>query len=153
MAVNCFIYEGNLGKDPELKMHGDVPFCTFTMAQTIRRKIKGRDTEDTMWAEVTVWGNNAKRHVKNLHKGRRVVVTGSLAIEDWTDRSGSPKYTVKIRANEVDYMDEPTRRGGDESGGESDAAQAGGDQARTTGANHNQPGEETADTGSGDTPW
>lgn len=112
--INILIFEGNLGKDPELKKSGDgTPYCTFTMAQTVKRKKQGEEKEITMWAEVTIWGKIAENHAKNLHKGRRVIVNGSMLIEDWIDRDKKNRYTMKIKALEVNYADEPTRRGGD----------------------------------------
>lgn len=112
--INIFLFEGHLGKDPELKKSTDgTSYCTFTMAQTVKRKKQGEDKEHTMWAEVTIWGKIAENHAKNLHKGRRVIVNGSMFIEDWTDRDNRARYTMKIKALEVNYADEPTRRGGE----------------------------------------
>lgn len=112
--INIFLFEGHLGKDPELKKSNDnVPYCTFTMAQTVKRKVKGEDKEFPMWAEVTIWGKIAENHARNLHKGRRVIVNGSMFIEEWIDRDNKNRYTMKIKALEVNYADEPTRRGSD----------------------------------------
>jgi single-strand DNA-binding protein len=121
MSVNIFIFEGNLGKDPELKFDSkDNPYCTFTMAQTQKKKVKGEETEFVLWAEVTIYGKIASAHAKNLHKGRRVLVNGAMTIDEWTDRNQKNRYTLKIRATEVNYIDEPSRRG---AGGEPDQAQ------------------------------
>ena len=113
--INILIFEGHLGKDPVLKRDGsgNPLFCTFTMAQTIKRKVKGEPEELTIWAEVTIWGKIAESHAKNLHKGRRVIVNGSMLIEDWVDRDNKNRYTMKIKALEVNYADEPSRRSND----------------------------------------
>lgn len=113
--INIMILEGHLGKDPVLKRDsgGNPQFCTFTMAQTIKRKVKGEEQELTIWAEVTIWGKIAESHAKNLHKGRRVIVNGSMLIEDWVDRDNKNRYTMKIKALEVNYADEPSRRNND----------------------------------------
>lgn len=112
--INTFLFEGHLGKDPELKKgNGGTPYCTFRMAQTVKRTVKGEEKEFTMWAEVTIWGKIAENHAKNLHKGRRVIVNGSMFIEDWIDRDKKNRYTMKIKALEINYADEPTRRGGE----------------------------------------
>lgn len=122
MSVNILVFEGHLGKDPELKKDtGGNPFCTFTMAQTMKKKVKGEEMEYPLWAEVTIFGRIAESHAKNLHKGRRVLVNGSMTIEDWTDRQGKPRYTFKIKASEVNYIDEPSRRGGETATEESTA--------------------------------
>lgn len=115
--VNVIVFEGNLGKNPELKQspQGN-PYCVFTMAQTVKQKVRGEEKEITIWAEVTVFGKIAESLAKNLHKGRRVLVNGSFLIEDWTDRDGKNRYTLKIKAHEVNYLDEPSRRGTDASG-------------------------------------
>lgn len=140
--INTFLFEGHLGKDPELKKSGDgTSYCTFTMAQTVKRKKHGEEKEFTMWAEVTIWGKIAENHAKNLHKGRRVIVNGSMFIEDWIDRDKKNRYTMKIKALEVNYADEPTRRAGENAQEES-----------ATGANLDNYDEEKALTPADDTP-
>lgn len=123
--INTFLFEGHLGKDPELKFGADkTPYCAFTMAQTVKRRVKGEEKEFTMWAEVTIWGKIAVNHSKNLHKGRRVIVNGSMFIEDWIDRDKKNRYTMKIKALEVNYADEPTRRAADTAQEDSSATAA-----------------------------
>ena len=43
----------------------------------------------------------------------RVIVNGSMLIEDWVDRDNKNRYTMKIKALEVNYADEPSRRSND----------------------------------------
>lgn len=115
-AINFILFEGNLGRDPELKKTDQgTPYCDFTMAQTIEKSIKGEKKEFTTWAHVTVWGKIAESLAKNLHKGRRVLVRGSFIIDDWIDREGKERKSFNITADGVNYLDEPTRRGADES--------------------------------------
>lgn len=111
--INIILIEGHLGKDPELKKTGSgTPLCSFTVCQTIKRQVRGEEAEFPQWYEVTCYGRLAENHAKNLYKGRRVLVNGSLFVEDWTAKNGKEGYTMKITASEVNYLDAPTRRGG-----------------------------------------
>jgi single-strand DNA-binding protein len=75
---------GNLGNDPEQRFTADAkPVTSFSVATS--RKYK--DTEETTWFRVTVWGKQAESCYQYLHKGSKVLVEGRLN----PDTTGSPR--------------------------------------------------------------
>ena len=51
--------------------------------------------------EVECWGSLAEHVAESLEKGSRVVVTGSLCQNSWTDSEGNKRSTIRIRATAV----------------------------------------------------
>ena len=66
---------GNLGRDPEMRYTPDGnPVTSFTVATS--RKYK--DTDETTWFRISVWGKQAENCNQYLRKGSRVFVEGRL---------------------------------------------------------------------------
>jgi single-strand DNA-binding protein len=96
-------FEGNLTEDPELRFTpGGLPVANFRMASN--RQITNKDgskTEKTIYFTVTVWREQAEYVASSLRKGNRVIVVGYLETEEWVDRDGNKRTTLRITANEV----------------------------------------------------
>jgi len=103
MTTNHISLSGNVGRDPELrftKQGGAV--CTFSLAHTTR--VKQGDTwadGDTMWVKVTCWRRTAEQVANDVTKGSRVVVTGRLVVDKWTDKEGGQHVDLAITADDV----------------------------------------------------
>jgi single-strand DNA-binding protein len=59
-----------------------------------------RDADPT-FLNLTMWGPLADHAAESLHKGDRVVVTGELREEQWTDQQGHQRSTVVIHTSEI----------------------------------------------------
>ncbi|HEX8653063.1 MAG TPA: single-stranded DNA-binding protein [Pyrinomonadaceae bacterium] len=114
MSFNKIIVVGHLGRDPELRYTPQgQPVCTFNVATSERRKNKaGEQDEITTWFRVEVWGRQADSSAQYLAKGRLVYVEGRLRLEEWQDREGRQRYTLKVMATDVKFIDsgQPERR-------------------------------------------
>lgn len=75
--------------------------ANFTVAQTPRSK-RGDEWHDdpTIWFDVAVWGDPAENLVE-LNQGDTVIVTGGLAIDQWTDQTGDEHQKLVIRFAKV----------------------------------------------------
>lgn len=76
---------GNLGRDPEMRYTPDGKAVTSFSVATSR---KYRDTNETTWFRVTVWGNQAESCNLYLKKGSKVLVEGRLTPDP---DSGGPR--------------------------------------------------------------
>ncbi len=114
---------GRLGRDPEMRFTPQGTAITnFSVA--VGGKWTDRDGnergDDTEWFRVDVWGprgggeNNGLAGLCNqyLNKGQQVYVEGRLKTEQWTDRDGNPRTTVKIVANNVVFLGSKSERTG-----------------------------------------
>ena len=96
--LNVAILEGNLTRDPELKIVGnDLKICQFSIACNTGFG----DKEYANYFEVKVFGKNAENCQKFLVKGQSVKVIGSLKQERWNDQEGHKKSKITIEANQV----------------------------------------------------
>lgn len=87
---------GNLGKDPELKEHGETNICNFSIATTHY----GKGEKQTTWHNVTCFNKIAENVAQYLKKGSKAFIEGRI---DVSEHEG--KYYTKIIANNVQFLD------------------------------------------------
>lgn len=90
---------GNAGKNADLKYtKNGMAVCNFSVATSYKLK-NGEKT--TTWHTVVAWGPVAEYCAKNVTKGSRVFIDGSLATRKWTDKAGLERYVTEINAQSV----------------------------------------------------
>lgn len=115
------IIAGNLGKDAVAKStQNGKDFCSFPVAATIG----WGDKKQTIWIDVTKWGEGSQGLAKLLRKGSKVTVIGELST-----REHEGKTYLQCRATDVALQGdapggERQERGGQ--GGTDYGAQGGG---------------------------
>lgn len=102
--MNKAILCGNVGKDPQMRMAGELPVAEFSLATSERRRTKdadGRntDTEVTEWHRIVMMGRAAEYAEKYIRKGTRLLVEGKIHTRIWEDRN-----TLKHSVTEI-YVD------------------------------------------------
>jgi single-strand DNA-binding protein len=104
--INRVILLGNLGKDPEVKRLENNVVAKFPLATHENYKDKtGNWQKITEWHNIVLWGNQADRAEKILHKGSTIFLEGKLKTRKWTDSNGSERYTTEIYANSFKSLD------------------------------------------------
>ncbi|MGW1993229.1 single-stranded DNA-binding protein [Embleya sp. NPDC001921] len=81
---------GNITRDPEIRFTtGGVPVARLSIAATPRRFDKTTnkwiDGETTFWA-CTAWRSLAEHAAESLRKGDRVIASGTVTTQRWTDK-------------------------------------------------------------------
>lgn len=56
------------------------------------------DAGETVWVDVTVWGDDAERFAAAATKGVLVTATGRPRVRAWTSRDGQPRATLALDA-------------------------------------------------------
>ena len=83
---------GFVGTTPKLSVSANgVPYTSFRVAHTKRRldRLSGRWVDAyTTWFTVKLWNGHARNAAVSFHKGDPVVVTGSLAVDEWSGPDG-----------------------------------------------------------------
>lgn len=108
-TINHVELLGWLGNDPELRMlPNGAAVCKFSIA--VKRNgpndASGRPTAETEWINVETWEKLADNCNRYLHKGSRVLVTGSLRSESWTDKNtNQPRSRFYVRAEQALFLD------------------------------------------------
>ena len=97
---------GNLGRDPESRTTPTGKrLSQFSLAVTRRWKSGGENKEATDWFNVEVWGKLAEVAQQYMKKGSLVYVEGRLQTDKYEDKSGETKYSTKVVANTLQFLD------------------------------------------------
>lgn len=103
--ANTFTVVGNLSRDPEIRYtQNGKAVVSFNMADTPRSlNPSTNEWEDgtTLWLKVEAWDSMAENIAASLSKGMRVMVSGNLVQENYTDKEGRERISLKIKATEV----------------------------------------------------
>lgn len=104
---------GNLGRDPEMRYtQSGTPVTSFSMATNEKwTGTDGENKERTTWWKVTAWKRQAESANKYLSKGSKVLVIGTMVVDDsggpkiWSDREGNPRASLEINARTIQFLD------------------------------------------------
>lgn len=96
--------EGFVTHEPQLrKTKTGKSVCTFSLA--INHYSKSDEPPRVSFIEVETWEKTAESCAKNITKGRRLIVTGSLKQDRWEDEKGKAQSRIKIIGNKIHYID------------------------------------------------
>ncbi|MBP7149777.1 MAG: single-stranded DNA-binding protein [Acidobacteria bacterium] len=100
------ILVGNLGRDAELKyLPNGTPLLEFSIATNEKWTDRsGAQQEHTQWFRITLWGRQAESLKTYLLKGKLVYVDGRLRVRDFVDREGKTRYSLDVRADQVQML-------------------------------------------------
>ena len=98
-SINKVVLVGNLGRDPEVRHTATgAKIVHLSVATSDMWKDKnGERQEKTEWHRVVVFNTNlADFAERNLRKGMKVYVEGSLQTRKFQDASGQDKFSTEI---------------------------------------------------------
>jgi len=107
------ILVGNLGRDPELRYTPNgTPVATMSVAVNRRwNDAQGNPKEETAWFRVLTYGKQAEVCNQYLTSGRKVLVEGSLVVDDKTGgpriyqrKDGTYGANLEVRATTVRFL-------------------------------------------------
>lgn len=96
---------GNVAGEPQLRYApSGVAVLNFTVASTPRSQ--DRTTGEwvdgtTLWVRVSAFKKDAENAADSLAKGTRVIVTGRLQQEEYEDKEGQKRTSLKLLADEI----------------------------------------------------
>jgi len=106
MALNMFVAMGRLARDPEDKSNGNKAIARFTLAVDRWKKDDPADFFDC-----TAFGSTAeavlgkKQNCSLLKKGDKIIVHGSVHVDNFTDKEGVKRKNVNITMDGFDYCE------------------------------------------------
>ena len=101
MSLNKAMLIGNLGADPELRVHGETKITNLSIATS--KKVKGESK--TEWHRVTLFNRLAEIANEYTRKGSKVYIEGYIETQKWTDDKGIDRYTTKIIGQNLSLLD------------------------------------------------
>ena len=111
MSINISLF-GRMGRDVEIKQVANTHLAQVSVAVNHDRKNDTGEYE-TDWYRLNVWGNQAETFARLFSKGKRIMASGSLEINQYTTQSGEVRETRDVRVTDfkvVDWGDEQAPR-------------------------------------------
>jgi single-strand DNA-binding protein len=101
--LNVCTFIGRAGQDCELKyLASGTAVAKFSLAVGYKYK----DTEETTWLNVTVFGGlGEKVAARYVKKGLRICITGRLSVRQYNDRDGNSRQSVDLIADSMYMLD------------------------------------------------
>ncbi len=103
---NSVMLIGRPGAEPEMKTFNNNKKARFSLAVTENKKnANGEWVNDTQWFPIIAWGAVADRVEKNVKKGKRIAIDGSLRNNEWTDDKGQRHSNIEVWVNDLFLID------------------------------------------------
>ena len=98
--MNIVTLMGRLTKDPEYREGKKTSYARYTLA--VPRKF---NREETDFIACLVFGKGADFANEYLHKGTKVVVTGSIRTGSYQDKEGKTVYTTDVIVDDQEFAE------------------------------------------------
>ena len=95
---------GRMAAEPELSFTNDGKAIARFTVVTDRRKKNSSDvweSVDVTWWRCTAFDQLAENIAEHLTKGMAVIAQGNASQDDWTDREGNKRMSLKVMVNEI----------------------------------------------------
>ena len=93
--MNVFTFDGNLGRNAEVKQVGDSTVVEFSVGN----QVGWGDKKKTNWINCSFW--NREKVAPYLVKGSKVTVTGELTTREYQKKDGSNGFSMEVRVQDV----------------------------------------------------
>ena len=105
--MNKVILMGRLTRDPEIRYSGgdnSLAIARFSLAVDRRFKRQG-DQADADFFNCTAFGKQAEFVEKYLHQGTKILLSGRIQNDNYTNREGQRVFSVQIIAEELEFAE------------------------------------------------
>lgn len=105
MGLNQCTFLGRLTRDPEIRYVGEnqMALARFTVAVDRRKSKEGESEAD--FIPCVAFDKKAEFAESYLHTGMRVVVSGSMKNNNYTNKAGEKVYGMELQAYQIDFAD------------------------------------------------
>jgi single-strand binding protein len=105
--MNKAILMGRLTRDPEVRYSqsdSSMAIARFSLAVDRRYKKQGDETTADFF-NCTAFGKQGEFVEKYLKKGTKIVVTGHIQNDNYTNKDGQKVYSVQIMVEEIEFAE------------------------------------------------
>lgn len=105
MSLSVITISGTITKDAEQRFTpNNTPVITL-MLHVLRYNSKNKE-EKSYPVKVNLWGDSYTDQLNTLKQGTRVIVTGRLQLDQYTDKSGKSVRLAVVEANNIHLLDD-----------------------------------------------
>lgn len=124
--MNKIILMGNLTRDPEIRYtQGENALAVARFSLAINRRFAKQGDTEVDYFNCTAFGKQAEFIEKYFRKGSRMLVSGRVQNDNYTNKNGEKVYSVQIIDEEIEFAE---RKGnGQTSGGAPESSEASND--------------------------
>jgi len=105
--MNKVILMGRLTRDPDVRYSqtdSNMAIARFSLAVDRRYKKQGDETTADFF-NCTAFGKQGEFVEKYLKKGTKIVVTGRIQNDNYTNKDGQKVYSVQIMVEEIEFAE------------------------------------------------
>ena len=100
--MNLAVLKGNISTEPELKYtNNGTAVLKFNIAVNTYRK---NQEDDVLFMTCNLFGEYAEKIAPHLSKGKPVLVSGKLKMDQWVDANGNKRSAIKLIVNEFEFI-------------------------------------------------
>ena len=115
--MNKVILMGRLTRDPEVRYsQGATPTAVARFSVAVDRRFKREGEPDADFFNCTCFGKQGEFVEKYLHKGVKVVLSGRLQNDNYTNKDGQQVYGVRIIVDEIEFAESKSASAGNAGG-------------------------------------
>ncbi len=108
---------GRLTRDPEIRYsQGANSLAIARYSLAVNRSFKREGEPDADFFNCTAFGRNAEFAEKYLKQGTRILISGRIQQDNYTNKEGQKVYSVQVIVDEQEFAESKNASGG-ESGG------------------------------------
>jgi len=104
--MNKVILMGRLTRDPEMRYANDnsMAIAKFSLAVE-RRKKSAKDSVTADFFNCTAFGKQAEFIEKHLSQGTKILLSGRVQNDNYTNKEGQKVYGVQIMIEELEFAE------------------------------------------------
>lgn len=104
--MNKVILMGRLTRDPEIRYsQGASQTAVGRFSLAVDRRFKRDGQPEADFFNCTTFGKQSEFVEKYLHQGTKVVVTGRIQNDNYTNKNGEKVYSVQIIVEEIEFAE------------------------------------------------
>ena len=104
--MNKVILMGNLTRDTEIRYsQGENSLAIARFSIAVNRRFSRQGDTDTDFFNCTAFGKQAEFVEKYFKQGSRMLLTGRVQNDNYTNKNGERVYSVQIMADEIEFAE------------------------------------------------
>ena len=125
--MNKVILLGNLTRDPEIRYsQGENSLAIARFSIAVNRRFSRQGDTDTDFFNCTAFGKQAEFVEKYFKQGSRMLLTGRVQNDNYTNKNGERVYSVQIMADEIEFAERKSAQSNNQTQNQNQPAQANG---------------------------
>ena len=115
--MNKVILMGHLTRDPEVRYsQGASQTAVARFSIAVDRRFKREGEPDADFFNCTCFSRQAEFVERYLHKGIKVVLSGRIQNDNYTNKEGQMVYSVRVIVDEIEFAESKNASGGNNGG-------------------------------------